>query len=93
MDLLKFFPSETLGGIKAIHAASDPFPHLRFVPTGGIHLENATEYLQANRIHAVGGSWMAKRAMIADGQFDEIKKRAEAASKLVLEIRTAQSRK
>jgi 2-dehydro-3-deoxyphosphogluconate aldolase/(4S)-4-hydroxy-2-oxoglutarate aldolase len=44
---------------------------LRFIPTSGIRLENVMDYLQMEKIHAVGGSWMSKRQMIADGSFDE----------------------
>src|SRR5690606_26770631 len=79
LDLLKFFPAETVGGLKAIRAMSDPFPQLRFIPTGGIRLENLAEYLQMPKIHAVGGSWMAKRQMIAEGRFEEITYMAQQA--------------
>jgi 2-dehydro-3-deoxyphosphogluconate aldolase/(4S)-4-hydroxy-2-oxoglutarate aldolase len=87
LDILKFFPAETMGGIKAIKAMSDPFPSLRFIPTGGVRLENLDEYLQMEKIHAVGGSWMAKRQMIAEGRFDEISSMARQASNLVRQIR------
>ena len=87
LTLLKFFPSETFGGLKAIKAISDPFPQVRFIPTGGIRLENLAEYLQMEKVHAVGGSWMAKRQMIAEGRFDEIKQKAHDASELVARIR------
>lgn len=87
LDILKFFPAETMGGLSAIKAMSDPFPQLRFIPTGGIKLENATQYLQSPKIHAVGGSWMAKRQMIADGKFDEITRLTKEASDLVKNIR------
>ena len=76
-----------MGGLKAIKAFSDPFPQLRFIPTGGVKLENLAEYLQMEKIHAVGGSWMAKRQMIADGKFDEITRLAKEASKVVKLIR------
>lgn len=88
LSLLKFFPAEILGGLKAIQAMSDPFPGLRFIPTGGVRLENAAAYLQHPRIHAVGGSWMAKRQMIAEEQFDEITRLAKQASDLVKQIRS-----
>lgn len=87
LDLLKFFPAETMGGVPAIKAMSDPFPQLRFIPTGGVKLENAAQYLQSPKIHAIGGSWMAKRQMIADGQFDEITRLAKEARDLVKELR------
>jgi len=87
LNILKFFPAETMGGLKAIKAMSDPFPQLRFIPTGGVILENLAEYLQMEKIHAVGGSWMAKRGMIADGKFDEIRRMAKEASNIVKQVR------
>lgn len=91
LNLLKFFPAETMGGLKVIKAMSDPFPQLRFIPTGGIRLENVTEYLQMEKIHAVGGSWMARRQMIADRKFDEITRMAKQASEVVKQIRSSSS--
>jgi Entner-Doudoroff aldolase len=87
LNFLKFFPAETMGGLSAIKALSDPFPQLRFIPTGGIKLENAAQYLQNSKIHAIGGSWMAKRQMIADSKFKEITRMAKEASNLVKQIR------
>jgi 2-dehydro-3-deoxyphosphogluconate aldolase/(4S)-4-hydroxy-2-oxoglutarate aldolase len=87
LNILKFFPAETVGGLKAIKAMSDPFPQLRFIPTGGIKLGNLAEYLQMEKVHAVGGSWMAKRQMIAEEKFDEITRLAKEASTLVSQIR------
>jgi 2-dehydro-3-deoxyphosphogluconate aldolase/(4S)-4-hydroxy-2-oxoglutarate aldolase len=87
LDILKFFPAEAMGSLPAIKALSDPFPQLSFIPTGGIRLENLAEYLRMKKIHAVGGSWMAKRGMIADGKFDEISQMAREASELVRQIR------
>jgi 2-dehydro-3-deoxyphosphogluconate aldolase/(4S)-4-hydroxy-2-oxoglutarate aldolase len=87
LEILKFFPAETMGGLKAIKSMSDPFPQLRFIPTGGVRFENAAQYLQSEKIHAVGGSWMAKRPMIAEGNFHEITRMAKEASNLVKQIR------
>jgi 2-dehydro-3-deoxyphosphogluconate aldolase/(4S)-4-hydroxy-2-oxoglutarate aldolase len=87
LDILKFFPAEAMGGLAALKALSDPFPQLSFIPTGGIRLENLAEYLQMKKIHAVGGSWMAKREMIAEGKFEEIRRMAKEASDLVRQIR------
>ena len=87
LNILKFFPSETIGGLKALKALSDPFPQLRFIPTGGIRPENLAGYLQMEKVHAVGGSWMAKRQMIAEGRFDEITSMAKEASDVVKQIR------
>jgi 2-dehydro-3-deoxyphosphogluconate aldolase/(4S)-4-hydroxy-2-oxoglutarate aldolase len=83
LTLFKFFPSETMGGLKAIQAVSDPFSQVRFIPTGGIRLENLADYLRMEKVHAVGGSWMAKRSLIAEGRFDEIRRLAEEARRFV----------
>lgn len=88
LTILKFFPAEAVGGLTAIKAMSDPLPQLRFIPTGGIRLENLAEYLQMKKIHAVGGSWMAKRGMIADGKFDDIRRMAQEASDIVKQSRS-----
>jgi 2-dehydro-3-deoxyphosphogluconate aldolase/(4S)-4-hydroxy-2-oxoglutarate aldolase len=87
VNVLKFFPAESLGGLKVIKAISEPFPQLGFIPTGGIRLEYVAGYLQMEKILAVGGSWLAKRQMIRDGQFDEIKHLARQASDVVKQIR------
>jgi 2-dehydro-3-deoxyphosphogluconate aldolase/(4S)-4-hydroxy-2-oxoglutarate aldolase len=70
---LKFFPAETLGGIKAIQAMSAPFPTLSFIPTGGITEELAPSYLAEPNIPAVGGSWMVSKKRISSGDFDGLR--------------------
>ena len=58
VDVVKFFPANIYGGIKAIRALSAAFPQVRFIPTGGVNAENMEEYLAFDKIVAVGGSWM-----------------------------------
>ena len=43
LDTLKFFPSETLGGVSALKAISAPFPGMSFIPTGGINTSATKE--------------------------------------------------
>lgn len=59
---LKFFPAGSFGGLNAIRALSAAFPQVRFMPTGGVSLENMNEYLAFSKIFACGGSWMMKGA-------------------------------
>ena len=40
-DVVKFFPAEQAGGIKALRALGGPFPNVRFCPTGGVGEANA----------------------------------------------------
>lgn len=72
LDTVKFFPAGQLGGLKAIAALAAPFVGLGFVPSGGVSAANASDYLAHEAVPAVSGSWMATRAHIRNGQFDEI---------------------
>src|SRR5258708_28624783 len=44
-DLVKFFPAEQSGGIKALRALAGPFPNILICPTGGIGEANAKGWL------------------------------------------------
>lgn len=57
---VKFFPANVYGGLKALKALSAPFPQISFIPTGGVDLTNLKEFLQFEKIYAVGGSFMMK---------------------------------
>lgn len=69
----KFFPAEPAGGLRMLSALAAPFPGMRFVPTGGIGPAAAASYLDAPFVHAVGGSWLVTRELIAAGQWDRIR--------------------
>jgi 2-dehydro-3-deoxyphosphogluconate aldolase/(4S)-4-hydroxy-2-oxoglutarate aldolase len=58
ISILKWFPAESLGGIRALRSFSAPFPNLKFIPTGGITEELADDYLKEANVRAIGGSWM-----------------------------------
>jgi 2-dehydro-3-deoxyphosphogluconate aldolase/(4S)-4-hydroxy-2-oxoglutarate aldolase len=83
LDILKFFPAEAAGGIKALKAVGAPFGGIRFVPTGGINAKNLAEYLKLKNVVAVGGSWMAKGEDIDSGRFDEIERLTKEAVEIV----------
>ena len=55
LNTFKFFPSETLGGVKAIKALCGPYKKVRFVPTFGITMNNLAEYLACDGVACVGG--------------------------------------
>lgn len=60
LNVVKFFPAGVYGGLKAMKALSAPFPQVRFIPTGGVDLGNLKEYLDFDKVYAVGGSFMMK---------------------------------
>ena len=60
LDIVKFFPANVYGGLSAIKALSGPFPQIKFLPTGGVDMNNINEFLAFDKIVAVGGSFMMK---------------------------------
>lgn len=71
-DLVKFFPAEPSGGIKALRALAGPFSQARFCPTGGIGEANASAWLSEPNVVAVGGSWLCPTAEIRSGDWSGI---------------------
>jgi 2-dehydro-3-deoxyphosphogluconate aldolase / (4S)-4-hydroxy-2-oxoglutarate aldolase len=61
---VKLFPAEPLGGAALIAALAAPFPEARFVPTGGLGMHNAANYLQLPQVAAIGGSWMVASKLL-----------------------------
>ena len=64
-NVLKFFPAEANGGVATIQALAAAFPQVRFMPTGGIDVNNVASYLSLAPVVACGGSWLAPKAAVA----------------------------
>ncbi len=84
---VKIFPAGALGGLKYIKAISAPFGMMKFMPTGGVSAANLVEYLEFDKVFAVGGSWIAKKNLIEEGKWDEITKNAAEAVRIAKEAR------
>ena len=63
LTVIKFFPSNIYGGLKAMKALAAPFPQIKFIPTGGVDSSNIEEYLAWEKIYAVGGSSFVKESL------------------------------
>ncbi len=72
LTVFKFFPAENMGGVQTIRQLCGPYRNVRFVPTGGITLDNLSSYLAFSGVAAVGGSCMAPASMVAAGDFASI---------------------
>jgi 2-dehydro-3-deoxyphosphogluconate aldolase/(4S)-4-hydroxy-2-oxoglutarate aldolase len=55
-DVVKIFPAGNVGGPKYIKALKGPFPHIEMIPTGGVNLETAGEFLKAGACAVAVGS-------------------------------------
>jgi len=79
----KFFPAEAAGGALALGSMAGPLPQITFCPTGGVTPENAKTYLALPNTLCVGGSWIAPKALVATGAWDEITQIARRAASLL----------
>ncbi|MBK9573039.1 MAG: bifunctional 4-hydroxy-2-oxoglutarate aldolase/2-dehydro-3-deoxy-phosphogluconate aldolase [Rhodoferax sp.] len=69
---LKFFPAMQAGGAAMLRAWSGPFWDVRFCPTGGVTLQNASELLALPNVVCVGGSWLAPGDALESGDWARI---------------------
>jgi 2-dehydro-3-deoxyphosphogluconate aldolase/(4S)-4-hydroxy-2-oxoglutarate aldolase len=74
LTTLKFFPAEPLGGVAMLEALGGPYgpAGIRFVPTGGINLDNAKAYAALPAVAAIGGSWFVAAKLMRAGRWAEI---------------------
>lgn len=63
-DFVKVFPCGQVGGAKYIKALKGPFPQIPFVPTGGVSLATAPEFIEAGAVAlGVGGECVQAEAL------------------------------
>jgi 2-dehydro-3-deoxyphosphogluconate aldolase / (4S)-4-hydroxy-2-oxoglutarate aldolase len=75
-DFVKIFPAGNVGGPKYIKALKGPFPQIEFVPTGGVNLETAADFLLAGASAlGVGGELVDAKALAA-GRVEVIEENA-----------------
>lgn len=79
LNHVKLFPAEVIGGLSLIDALRGPFPQIKFMPSGGLSVENLGNYLAHPAVFSAGCSWVATRSDIANGRFDRIREGASAA--------------
>jgi 2-dehydro-3-deoxyphosphogluconate aldolase/(4S)-4-hydroxy-2-oxoglutarate aldolase len=76
LKVLKFFPADVYGGVKALGALNGPFgpSGVTYIPTGGVDMKSLADYAKAPFVAAVGGGWLCGSKQIKSGDWDGIKK-------------------
>lgn len=87
-DVVKIFPAGNVGGPKYIKALKGPFPQIEMIPTGGVNLETAGEFLKAGACAVAVGGELVDAKSIKEGRFDKIE---EAARQYLAVIAKARS--
>jgi len=86
-DLVKVFPATSLGPgfFKDVRG---PLPHIKLMPTGGVTLDNAGDWIRAGAVAVGIGTALLDAAAIAAGDFDVLRSNA---ARVVANVRSARS--
>ena len=85
-DIVKVFPSEVTGPAY-LKAVRGPLPQVRLMPTGGVNLQTAAEFLQAGACALGIGSSLVEPKAVASGDLKRIESLARQYVQIVEETR------
>ncbi len=85
-DFIKIFPADGLGPdyIKAIRA---PLPQLQIIPTGGVDVHTAGDFIRAGCVAVAAGGSLVSKSALASGDWDALAETARAFVRAVAEAR------
>jgi 2-dehydro-3-deoxyphosphogluconate aldolase / (4S)-4-hydroxy-2-oxoglutarate aldolase len=87
-DAVKIFPCSAVGGAKYIKALKAPLPQIEMVPTGGVNLETAADFLKAGASALGVGGELVDEKTIKEGRFDIFTERARKFVDVILQARS-----
>jgi len=87
---IKIFPCGNMGGPKYIKALKAPFPQADLIPTGGVNLQNAAEYIAAGAYALGAGADLVDLKALREGRQNHVR---ETAQKLVQAVHAARQEK
>jgi 2-dehydro-3-deoxyphosphogluconate aldolase/(4S)-4-hydroxy-2-oxoglutarate aldolase len=90
-DFVKIFPCGTVGGAKYIKALKAPLPQIPMVPTGGVNLQTAAEFIQAGAEALGVGGELVLASALKSGDMKEITETARQFLTIVQEARAAKA--
>ena len=90
-DIVKVFPAEVLGPA-FFKAVRGPLPQVRLMPTGGVDLTTAAEFLKAGACCLGVGSQLVEPKAVAAGNFDRIRDLARQYVQIVAQTRESLSK-
>jgi 2-dehydro-3-deoxyphosphogluconate aldolase/(4S)-4-hydroxy-2-oxoglutarate aldolase len=76
-DFIKLFPADVFGPAH-VRALRAPLPHLRIVPTGGVDLNTAADFLRAGCVALGVGSALLSKEILAAQDWPELTRRARS---------------
>jgi 2-dehydro-3-deoxyphosphogluconate aldolase/(4S)-4-hydroxy-2-oxoglutarate aldolase len=88
-DVIKVFPASALGGAKYLKSLKAPLPQVEMIPTGGVSLATAKEFLEAGSFALGVGADLVDTKAMAEGKPEKITESAKKYLEIVREFRAA----
>lgn len=88
-DLVKVFPAGSLGGASFIKNLKAPLPQIELVPTGGVSLKTAADFIKAGAAALGIGTDLVDTTALRNGNAGVITERARQFVEIVKEARAA----
>jgi 2-dehydro-3-deoxyphosphogluconate aldolase/(4S)-4-hydroxy-2-oxoglutarate aldolase len=85
-DVVKVFPASALGGAKYLKSVKAPLPQIEMIPTGGVSLATAAEFLEAGAFALGVGADLVDTKAIAKGTPETITENARKYLAIVREF-------
>jgi 2-dehydro-3-deoxyphosphogluconate aldolase/(4S)-4-hydroxy-2-oxoglutarate aldolase len=85
-DVVKVFPCNALGGAKYLKSLKAPLPQVEMIPTGGVSLQTAAEFIEAGALALGVGADLVDTKAIRAGEAGKV---TEAARAYVAAVRAA----
>lgn len=81
-DFLKLFPAVAVGGVNLLKGFSGPFADVKFCPTGGVTIQNASDFLALPNVIVCGGTWLTPEEYVNQKNWAKITQLAKEASSI-----------
>lgn len=88
-DVVKIFPCGAVGGAKYLQALKAPLPHIEMIPTGGVSLATAAEFIRAGACALGVGADLVDLKAIRSGEPQKVTEAARAYVAAVDEARSS----
>jgi 2-dehydro-3-deoxyphosphogluconate aldolase/(4S)-4-hydroxy-2-oxoglutarate aldolase len=86
-DVVKVFPCGALGGASYIKSLKAPLPQIEMIPTGGVSVKTAADFIKAGSMALGVGADLADTQAIRDGNARAVTEKAREYVRLVQEAR------
>lgn len=88
-DFVKVFPCGSMGGASYIKNLKGPLPHIKFIPTGGVSLKTAADFIKAGSSALGVGTDLVDVKAIRAGEAHVVTERAKQFTQIIREARGA----